>query len=179
MKNLTIISSVLFAFSTLVARGEEPAPARSTAQVTLRVEMKNIRAEKEKKSADDKKEKDKPKAETTGKSLEVEVSAAKSINGPIKLVTTWYARDNDTKEQVVANTEEGEVALDAAKTAKFTGKPCSFTSTPAHSAKGADGKTEKVRASGQTFAGWVIRGYEGTTLVGEAASSPTLLKLPK
>jgi hypothetical protein len=182
MKSLTLISSALFACASLVAHGQDPAPAapvRSTAQVSLRVDAKNIRAEKEKRQKEDKKDDkkdDKPKAETTTKALDVQVSAAKSINGPLKLVTVWYARDLDSKEEIVANTEEAEVALDAAKTAKFTGKPCSFTSTGSYKKKGSDGKTEKIDASGQSYVGWVIRAYEGTVLVGESASAPPLLK---
>ncbi len=77
-----------------------------------------------------------------------------------------------TKKQVMANKHESEVTLDATKTAKSTVPPFTFTSTPAKSTK-----TGKVPASGQDYSGWVIRAYEGTTLVGETASSPPLLKL--
>ena len=79
---------------------------------------------------------------------------------------TWV-----TKQQVMANKHESEVTLDAAKTAKASVPPFAFTSTPAHSTKAG-----KVDASGQAYSGWVIRAYEGTTLVGETASSPPFLK---
>lgn len=170
MKTLSILTSFL-ALGTLVAHSE-PAPAESsTAQVTLRATDKTVRPEREKKKDDGKKE-NKSKAESTTKTIEVEISAAKTINGPLKIVTFWYARDMANKQQVMANKHESEVALDATKTAKATVPPVTFTYTPAHSTK-----TGKVAATGQDYYGWVIRAYEGTKLVGETASSPPLLKL--
>lgn len=180
MKTLSIISSFLV-LGTLVAQAEPPAaaaPARSTAQVTLRALDKTVRPEREKKKDDDGKKDDKPKAETVTKSVDVAISAAKSVKGPLKIVFTWYSRDLASRKQVVANKEDSEVTLDDTQNAKAT-STFAFTSTAAGSKKGADGKREKTEASGQTFAGWVIRAYEGTTLVGETASSPTLLKLPE
>lgn len=174
MKILSILSPVI-ALGLLVTQGYSAEAQRSTAQVSLRANAKTVRPEKGNKGDDDKKDpkKDKKaKSETVTKSIEVEISAAKSINGPLKIVTCWYARDVGAKEQVMAKKEESEVALDAAKTAKLTIPPYDFTSTPAHKTK-----TGKVDASGQTFSGWVIRAYQGTTLVGETSSSAPLLKL--
>ena len=182
MKKPLLLTLALFAFVTAVGHSQPPAPAApatSTAQVSLRVDVKNIRPEKEPKSKDQGKpeDKDKPKPETVTKSMEVKIAAAKAITGPLKIVTIWYARDLASKDQVVANKEESEVPLDEKKTTVLSVKPFGFTSTPSHKAKGPDGKVEKVDGSGQTFSGWVIRAYDGTTLVGEAASSPPLLKL--
>lgn len=180
MKTLSILSSFI-ALGALVAHGQPAAAVRSTAQVTLRATDKTVRPEKEKKKDDDKKDEKKddkkPKSETVTKTIEVDISAAKTINGPLKIVTCWYARDVAEKKQVMAQKEESEVTLDANKIAKTTVPPFAFVSTPAHSQKGADGKVEKIEATGQTYSGWVIRAYEGTTLVGESASSPPLLKL--
>lgn len=170
MKTLSILSSFI-ALGTLVTQGQPTAPARSNGQVTLRATDKTVRPEKDKKKDDDKKDA-KPKGESTTKTIEVEISAAKSINGPLKIVTSWYGRDMATKQPVMANKHESEVALDATKTAKATIPPFTFTFTPAHSTK-----TGKVDATGQSFSGWVIRAYEGTTLVGETASSAPMLKL--
>lgn len=173
MKTLSILSSFVV-LGTLVAQGEPTAAQSSTAQVTLRATDKTVRPEKEKKNKDDKKDpkKDqKAKSETVTKTIEVEISAAKSINGPLKIVTSWYARDLESKDQVMAEKHEAEVTLDATKTAKATVPPFAFTSTPAHSTKAG-----KVAGTGQTYAGWVIRAYEGGKLVGETASSPPYLK---
>ncbi len=175
MKTLSILSAFLF-LGAHVATGETTEPARSTAQVTLRADAKTVRPERVKKQNDDKKD-DKAKSETVTKTIDVDISAAKSINGPLKLVTLWYARDLVAREQVLAKKVEAEVTLDDAKTAKATVPPFAFTSTPAHSKKGAGGKTEKIDASGQTFSGWVMRAYEGDILVGEAASAAPFLKL--
>ena len=179
MKTLSILSSFLV-LGTLVAHAQPAAPARSTAQVTLRATDKTVRPEREKKKDDgneDGKKDDKPKAETVTKSLDIAVSAAKTVKGPLKIVVSWYARDTGTRKQVMAKKEDSEVTLDESQNAKAAAT-MEFTNTPAHSAKGADGKKEKVDASGQTFVGWVVRAYEGAVLVGETASSPTLLKLP-
>ncbi|MES2439312.1 MAG: hypothetical protein V4584_09600 [Verrucomicrobiota bacterium] len=179
MKILSILTSVI-ALGALHAHGQPAAPASSTAQVTLRASDKTVRPEKEKKKDGDKKDEkkdDKPKSETVTKTIDVSISAAQTINGPLKLVTCWYGRDVAAKQQVMVKKEESEVTLDAAKTAKVTIPSFAFVSTPAHSRKGADGKNEKVDAAGQTFSGWVIRAYEGTTLVGETASAAPFLKL--
>jgi hypothetical protein len=174
MKTLSILSSFLV-LGALAAQAETAAPARSTAQVTLRVEDKTVRPEKVKKKKDDKSEEGKPKTDTVTKSLDISISAAKSITGPLKLVVSWYGRDAVDKKQVMAHKEESEVTLDATKTAKSS-ITYAYVSTPAQNVKGADGKDQKVEASGQTYSGWLIRAYEGATLVGETASSPTLLK---
>jgi hypothetical protein len=175
MKILSILSSFI-PLGALVAQGQAAEAVRSTAQVTLRATDKTVRPEKEKKKDDDnkdeKKDGKKPKSETVTKTIEVNISAAKTINGPLKLVTCWYARDVADKKPAMAKKEESDVTLDAAKTAKATIPPFGFTFTPAYSKK-----NEKIDAEGQTFYGWVIRAYEGTTLVGETASSPSLLKL--
>ena len=95
MKTLFILS-FFAAMGTLVAQDQPAQAQRSTAQVTLRATDKTVRPEKEKKKDDDKKDpkKDnKGKAETVTKTIEVEISAAKTINGPLKIVTHWYARD--------------------------------------------------------------------------------------
>jgi len=178
MKILSILTSII-AFGTLMASGQQAEAPRSTAQVSIRAEAKTVRPEKEKKKekGDDKKDSNKARSETVTKNLEVSLSAAKTVNGPLKMVTFWVARDMTSKEQVVAKKEESEVALDASKTAKATVPDYVFTSTSSFSQKDAKGKTERVDAAGQSYAGWVIRVYEGTTLVGEAASSPPLLKL--
>lgn len=176
MKTLSILTSVI-AFGTLLASGQQPEAARSTAQVTIRAEAKTVRPEKEKNKEEDKKDPNKAKSETVTKSLEVAISAAKSINGPLKMVTFWVARDLTSKDPVIAKKEESEVALDAAKTAKATVPEYAFSSTSAFSQRDAKGKTVRVDAAGQSYAGWVIRVYEGAVLVGEAASSPPLLKL--
>lgn len=161
----------------LFAQAQPAAPARSSGQVTLRANEKTVRPERVKKTDDDGKKDDKPKPETVTKQLDVAISAAKTITGPLKIVISWYGRDAATKKQIMAEKSESEVALDDAKNAKATGT-FAFTSTPAYSKKGADGQKEKVDASGQSYTGWVVRAYEGTTLVGESASSPPLLKLP-
>jgi hypothetical protein len=178
MKNLIAFVSII-TLGALTTFGHAAEVPRSTAQVSLRVDAKTVRPEKVKKEKedDDKKGKGKPKAETVSKTLDVDISAAKTIHGPLKMVTCWYARDITERKQSLAKKDETEVALDASKTAKVSVPACDFVSTPAHSQKGSDGKTEKVDASGQTFFGWVVRVYEGATLVGEAASSPPLLKL--
>lgn len=186
MKNLSILSSAIFAIACLTAHAQEAsptratAPATSTAQVTLRVEVKNIKPEREKRQKDDNgaKKDDKAKSASVTKSLEVQITAAKTINGPLKIVTTWYGRDASTKVEAAANKEESEVTLDANKNAKLSVPPFAFTSTPASSAKGADGKTTKGEASGISYSGWVIRAYEGEKLVGETASNAPLLKKP-
>lgn len=175
MKTRSILS-VFLILGAHLASGQAPEPARSTAQVTLRADAKTVRPERVKKQDDEKKD-DKAKSETVTKTIDLNISAAKSINGPLKLVTLWYARDLAAREQVMAKKEEAEVTLDAAKTAKATVPPFAFTSTSAHSKKGAGGKTEKIDASGQTFSGWVIRAYEGDILVGETASAAPFLKL--
>lgn len=175
MKLLSILSVI-----ALGAAAAQTPPAdipRSTAQVTLRATDKTVRPEKEKeKKTDDKKKDEKAKPETVTKTIEVNISAAQTIKGRLKLVTWWYARETSAKGQVMVKREELEITLDAAQTAKATITPFSFVSTPAHSQK-VDGKNEKVEASGQTFSGWVIRAYEGTTLVGETASAAQFLKL--
>jgi hypothetical protein len=179
MKTLSILSSFI-ALGALIAHGQPAEAARSTAQVTLRASDKTVRPEREKKNDEDKKDakKDaKPKSETVTKTIDVIISAAKTINGPLKIVTFWYARDAADKKAAMVKKEESEVALDAAKTAKLTIPAFDFTFTPAHSKKNAEGKLEKIDAEGQTFYGWVIRAYEGATLVGEAASAPPLLKM--
>ncbi len=177
MKILSILTSVI-ALGTLLASGQQAEAPRSTAQVTVRAEAKTVRPEKEKKKEDNEnKDKSKAKKETVTKSLEVELSAAKTINGPLKMVTFWIARDLTSKDPVIAKKENGEVPLDAAKIAKATVPSYAFTSTSAFSQKDAKGKPERVDAAGQNYAGWVIRVYEGEILVGEAASSPPLLKL--
>lgn len=179
MKILSILSSVI-ALGSLVAQGQPAEAARSTAQVTLRATDKTVRPEREKKKDEDKKEvkkDDKPKSETVTKTIDVNISAAQTITGPLKLVTFWYARDAVTKKPAMVKKEESEVALDAAKTAKTSIPAFGFTFTPAHSKKNEEGKLEKIDAEGQTFYGWVIRAYEGTTLVGETASAPPLLKM--
>lgn len=188
MKIQTILPAALLALAPLSGFAEEPtpapaaaAPARSTAQVSLRVEAKNVKPEKapkQKESKDDKKKDDKPKEDITIKALDIQISAAKTINGPLKLVTTWYSRDLATRKETVAKKEENEVALDATKTAKLSIAPYSFISTDSYKKKGSDGKMEKIDASGETYVGWVVRAYEGETLVGEAASTPPLLKQP-
>jgi hypothetical protein len=174
MKTLSILTSVIV-LGSLVAQGEPTQEQKSTGQVSLRATDKTIRPEREKKKDDDKKgpkKDDKGKPETVTKAIEVEISAAKSINGPLKIVTSWYGRDMGTKKQVMAKKHESEVTLDAAKTAKASVPPFAFTFTPAHSTKAG-----RVDATGQNYYGWVIRAYEGTTLVGETASTPPLLKL--
>ncbi len=176
MKTLVILSSVI-ALGAFGAHGQPDEAPRSTAQVTLRVDAKTVRPERVKREKDDNKGKGKPKAETVTKTLDVDISAAKSINGPLKMVTCWYFRDTEAKKQGLAKKEESEIKLDANKTAKATVPAYAFVSTPAHTQKGSDGKPEKVGATGQSYYGWVIRVYEGTTLVGEAASSAPLLKL--
>ena len=178
MKNLSILASII-ALAALATHGLAAEAPRSTAQVTLKVDAKTVRPEKVKKEkeADDKKGKGKPKPETVSKTLDVDISAAKTINGPLKLVTFWYARDVTDRKEALAKKDETEVALDASKTAKVSVPACDFVSTPSYSHKNSDGKNEKVDASGQTFFGWIVRAYEGTTLVGEAASAPPLLKL--
>lgn len=176
MKISTILTSVI-ALGTLIASGQQAEAPRSTAQVTIRADAKAVRPEKEKKKEEDKKDPNKAKSETVTKTLEVELSAAKTINGPLKMVTFWVARDLKSKDQVIAKKEESEVALDAAKTAKATVPGYAFTTVSASTQKDSKGKMERVDASGQSYAGWVIRVYEGPTLVGEAASSPPLLKL--
>lgn len=174
MKTLSILSSFLV-LGALVAQAQPAAPQRSTAQVSLRANDKTVRPERKRKKDDEKKE-GVLKTETVTKSLDVNISAAQTITGPLKIVISWYGRDRVTKKQVMANKEESEVALDAAKTAKAS-STFAFVTTPSQTVKGADGKEEKVEASGQTYAGWIIRAYEGETLVGETASSPILLKL--
>ncbi|MES2661282.1 MAG: hypothetical protein V4689_21865 [Verrucomicrobiota bacterium] len=176
MKTLSLLSTFLV-LGTLVAQAEPAAPARSTAQVTLRATDKTVRPEKEKKKDDGEKKEGPPKPETVTKSLDVAISAAKTIKGPLKIVISWYGRDATTKKQVMANKEEIEVTLDAGQNAKAA-TTFAYATTPAHSRKGPDGKDEKVPASGQTYTGWVVRAYEGAILVGESANSPTLLKLP-
>jgi|GEM_PF-5938981 len=179
MKTLSIITSVI-AIGCLFANSQQTEAPRYTAQVTIRADAKTVKPEKEPRQENDKKKDNtKSKSETVTKTLEVEISAAKSINGPLKMVTMWVARDLTSKDQVIAKTEESEVALDAAKTAKATVPSYAFVSLSASSKKDAKGKTERTDASGQTYGGWVIRVYEGPTLVGEAASSPLLLKLQK
>ncbi|MEO5712497.1 MAG: hypothetical protein ABIT37_03335 [Luteolibacter sp.] len=177
MKTLSILTSVI-AFGILSAHGQQAAEAaRSTAQVTIRADAKTDKPEKEKKADNGNKDKNKAKQETVTKSLEVELSAAKTINGPLKMVTFWVARDLKSKDPVVAKKEESEVPLDASKTAKATVPSFAFTTTSASTQKDSKGKMERVDASGQAYAGWVIRVYEGAILVGEAASSPPMLKL--
>lgn len=179
MKILSILSSFI-ALGALVAHAQPTEAARSTAQVTLRATDKTVRPEREKKKDDDKKDAkkdDKPKSETVTKSIDVNISAAQTITGSLKIITSWYARDVADKKPAMVKKEETEVALDATKTAKITVPAFAFTFTPAHSKKNEDGKLEKIDAEGQSFYGWVIRAYEGTTLVGETASAPPLLKL--
>lgn len=179
MKTLSILSSFI-ALGALVAHGQPAEAARSTAQVTLRASDKTVRPEREKKKDEDKKDvrrDDKPKAETVTKTIDVNISAAKTINGPLKIVTFWYARDAVSKKAAMAKKEESEVTLDATKIARLTVPAFDFTLTPAHSKKNEEGKLEKIDAAGQTYYGWVIRAYEGATLVGESASTPALLKM--
>lgn len=177
MKIISIVSSFLV-LGTLVVQAQPAAPARSTGQVTLRALDKTLRPEREKKKDDGEKKNDQPKTDTVTKSIDVAISAAKTIKGPLKIVFTWYGRDLATRKQVVAKKEDSEVTLDAAQNATAA-STFAFVATAAHSRRGADGKQEKVEGSGQTFTGWVIRAYEGTTLVGETSSSPTFLKLPE
>lgn len=173
MKTLSILSSVL-ALGILAAPGEPADAQRSTGQVTLRVSDKTVRPERVRSTDDKKKDskQDKAKSESVTKTLEIEISAARSINGPLKIVTHWYARDMATKKQVVANKHESEVTLDASKTATATVPSQTFTHTPARSSK--EGRSS---ATGQDYGGWVVRAYEGDKLVGEAASSAPLLKI--
>lgn len=175
MKTLSIFSSFLV-LGALVAQAQPAAPARSTAQVTLRVSDKTVRPEKKDRKKDDEKKETEPKSDTVTKSLEIDISAAKTIQGPLKLVVSWYGRDIADRKQVMAKKDESEVTLDATKNAKST-ITNTYVAIPNQTIKDVDGKDKKVEASGQTFSGWIIRAYEGTTLVGEAASSPTLLKL--
>lgn len=178
MKTRSIFSSFLL-LGALVAQGEPVAPARSTAQVSLRATDKTVRPEKEKEKRvnDGDKKDDIPKPEIVTKSVDVAISATKTISGPLKIVTSWYARDVATRKQIMVKKEESQVDLDAAKNAK-TASTFAFVSTPAYTKRDPGGRGEKVDASGQTYTGWVIRAYEGATLVGETASSPTFLKLP-
>lgn len=175
MKTLSIFSSFLV-LGALVAQAQPAAPQRSTAQVTLRAIDKTVHPPRERKKDDDEKKDEQIKTKTVTKSLDVDIAAAQTIVGPLKIVISWYGRDYVTRMPVLAKKEESEVALDAAKTAKVS-STFAFVSTPAQTVKGADGKEQKVEASGQTYNGWVIRAYEGTTLVGETASSPIMLKL--
>lgn len=177
MKTLSILFTCI-AFGGLVAHSQAAEAARSTGQVTLRASDKTVRPERTKKEDDkgDGKKDKKPKSETVTKTIDVNISAAQTINGPLKIVTFWYARDVKTKKSSMAKKEEAEVTLDATKTAKITIPAMDFTFTPAYSKK-VDGVTEKFDAEGQTYYGWVIRAYEGDTLVGESASAPPLLKM--
>jgi hypothetical protein len=175
MKTLSIVSSFLV-LGALVAPAQPAAPQRSTGQVSLRANDKTVRPERKRKKDDEEKKDGQIKTETITKSLDVNISAARTITGPLKLVISWYGRDFVTRKQVLANKEESEVALDTAKTAKAS-STYTYVATPAQTVKSADGKEEEVKASGHTYAGWIVRAYDGETLVGETASSPTLLKL--
>ncbi len=176
MKTLSYLTAVLTVGVSLI-HAEPAGNPRSTAQVTIRADAKTVKPEREKKQDTDRKVEDQAKSETVTKTLDAELTAAKTINGPLKLVAFWVARDLTSKNQVIAKKEEMEVPLDATKTAKASVPPYAFTSLSSFSKRSAKGKMEKVDATGQTYAGWVIRVYEGTTLVGEAASTPPLLKL--
>jgi hypothetical protein len=176
MRTLSIISSFLV-LGALVAPAQPAAPPqRSTGQVSLRANDKTVRPERKRKRDEEEKKDGQIKTETVTKSLDVNISAARTITGPLKLVISWYGRDFITRKQVLANKEESEVALDENKAAKAS-STFAFVATPAQTVKGPDGKAEEVKASGHSYAGWIIRAYDGEKLVGETASSPALLKL--
>lgn len=182
MKIQTLLTCII-TLGTLIApiQADEPAKTaavqRSTAQVSLRVDAKTVRQERKKKvkpskTAEPARIDPKPEPETVTKTLDIEISAAKSIKGPLKIVTSWYGRDVEAKKPTMVKEEENEVALDASQTATLSIPPHNFVMTPAYKAK-----SEKIPASGESYYGWVIRAYEGDILVGESSSSPPLLKL--
>jgi hypothetical protein len=174
MKTQSLITSAIVALGSLTCLGQDPAPARSTGQVSLRANVKNVRPEKGKKQDE---EPGKPKSESVTKALEVQISAAKTITGPLKVTTFWYGRDQATKDAVLADKLESDVELDASHNAKLALPPYTFTTTTTPASRDAEGKSVKASTTGSTYYGWVIRAYEGSTLVGEVASSPPLLKV--
>ena len=122
---------VLAGFASLAAQGQEPH--RATGQVTVRASVENLPnpLQKSKVAGEE--------AEKTTKALGIELSAAKSVTGKLKVVTTFYARDLGKRTTVVEKEVESVTNLDASQSAKLTTPSVTFTYTPEHS-KNSGGK---------------------------------------
>lgn len=152
-----------------------PASAdTSTGQVTVASKLETIR--------DDAK---RERTETIGYKLAIDLRAASSVTGELKVVTVIFGKKlpgNNTVER----TSSRSVRLGSEHQASLTSDAVKFTHTDEYQVKvetkkkQGNNKKQPVRyktipASGEKYSGWAVRVYQAGKLIGEEASAAHFL----
>lgn len=112
---------------------------------------------------------------SSSKALTVSVSnGTKEDLGELSVKVAFLAKAEPKHDVVTAKDHEQKVTLAAGKAEKFTTPEVTFAHTSAHrppAVKGAKPGTKAPAmepASGQSFSGWKVEVFQGSTLVGSA-----------
>lgn len=149
------------------------AAERNSRQVSVAAELETMR--------DDAK---RERTETVGYKLAIDLRAAKTVTGELKVVTVFFAKKlpgNDIIERESTRT----VRIGPSQVASLSSDAQKFTHTREYQVqvkskkKPGSKKKQPVRyktipASGEKYSGWAVRVYKGGDLIGEEASSAYL-----
>lgn len=167
------IVAALFVLGGLVS----PLMAADPPKLTLTVTGKIVSGEKvrEKKDRKDEPKKDEIKKEVINKTLEVRISSTAAVDpGPLTVKCNILGRDLGTKDKVLHKEVTAETKLEGREvTVKLP--PVEFVTTEAGTKKGADGKQEKVEASGNDYRGFeILVSNAAGEVIGKGYSSPAI-----
>lgn len=93
--------------------------------------------------------------------------------GTVKVVATFYADDLSANKVVVEKEVEASATLERGR-AVVNLPEVTFTFTPTHgkiTGTGRRAKAKRIPASGKRYHGWTVKIYNGTEIIGQAASN--------
>ena len=166
---------ILAAILLLPALLSHASAETNTKQVTVASKLETIR--------DDAK---RDRTETTGYKLAIDLRAASSVSGELKVVTVIFGKKlpgNNTVERKSTRS----IRLGPEHQASLTSDAEKFTHTDEYQVKvetkkkpGNNKKKQPVRyktiaATGEKYSGWAVRVYQDGNLIGEEASAAHLL----
>ena len=165
---------ILAAILLLPALLSHASAETNTKQVTVASKLETIR--------DDAK---RDRTETTGYKLAIDLRAASSVSGELKVVTVIFGKKlpgNNTVERKSTRS----IRLGPEHQASLTSDAEKFTHTDEYQVKvetkkkPGNNKKQPVRyktipAAGEKYSGWAVRVYQDGNLIGEEASAAHLL----
>lgn len=166
---------ILAAFLLLSAFLPHASAETNTRQVTVSSKLETIR--------DDAK---RERTETAGYRLAIDLRAASSVSGELRVVTVIFGKKLPGNNNV-ERTSTRSVHLGPEHQASLTSETARFTHTDEYQVKvdtkrrpGSSRKRQPVRyktipATGEKYAGWAVRVYQDGKLIGEEASAAHLL----